>query len=362
MPPVNISLVIDRSGSMQSNNKLEKVKKALLKFIKGLRPEDYISIITYESEAKVVLPSQKVKEIGTLENTIESIVAAGSTNLYDGLILGYKEVKKQFNPSLTNKVILLTDGIANEGITDTEEIVKDSYAYNKEGIDVSTIGVGSDLNYSLLQQLANKGKGANHFIGDHKEDIIKVFDTELESILSAIGKQVYLEIEVPNDIKVNQIYGYEPEYRKNQIKIPLKNISNGLTQVVLLELSLSNEEKVSPIKTKLSYLSSSSSKTKEKIKKMTLEHRGSYNVDNNEIVKNYHIANMAMAMKEMAKKASNKDYETAENILSTSLKEVEKKFPYVKDKDIIRIKKILLKNQCKLKEYITAYNTISYKN
>lgn len=356
MPPINVSLVIDRSGSMQSDNKLEKVKKALSKFLKGLRPNDYISIVAYESEAKVILQSQKFSEVENLESILENLVSGGSTNLYDGLILGYKEVEKHFNSNHTNKVILLTDGIANVGVTDTEKITESSYSYNIEGIDISTIGVGNDLNYSLLQQIARRGKGANHFVGNDEEDIIKVFDEELESLLSPIAKQVYLELEYPAGIKVEKIFGYTPEYKENHIKIPLNNISSGLTQVILIEVSLLQDGISSPIKTKLNYFSSFISKNKEMTKEINLKLNETYTINNNVIMKNFYIGKMAESLKEMARKVSDEDYDTALQILDVSLKEVEKTFPHLKDKDMIRVKEILLKNKIKLEEYITAHN------
>ena len=356
MAPINVSLVIDRSGSMRSDNKLEKVKKALLKFVQGLRPNDYLSIVTYESEANVILQSQKLSEADDIESIIENIVSGGSTNLYDGLISGYKEVKKHFKPTQTNKVILLTDGIANIGVTDIEKITESSYSYNIEGIDVSTIGVGNDLNYALLQQIALRGKGANHFVGNEEEDIIKVFDEELESLLSPIAKQVYLELEHLDKINVKKIFGYTPEYKKNYIKIPLNNINSGLTQVILFEVSLIEDEITSPIKAKLKYLSSSTRKNKQITKKIKLELSETYSINKNEVMKNFHIGKMAESLKEMARKVSDEDYDAAVQILDISIEEVEKAFPYLKDKDIIRVKEILLKNKTRLEAYNTAHN------
>ncbi len=348
MPPINVSLVIDVSGSMQSDSRLEKVKKATLKFVKGLRPNDYLSIVTYNSEARVILESQKLSEINNLENILNNLVPSGSTNLYDGLILGYEEVKKNFKPTQTSSVVLLTDGIANTGITDTEKITERSYSYNKKGINISTIGVGNNLNHMLLQQIARRGKGANHFVGDAEEDIIKVFDEELESLLSPIGKEVYLEIELPNQLKVEKVFGYAPEYNKNTIKIPLNNINSGLTQVVLLKLSKVRKKKSPFIKAKLNYVSSLKNQKEEINNKITIETERTNISDKNEVVKNYYIGKMAEALKEMATNIKDENFNSGLKTLTASLEEVNKKFPYVKDKDIIRVKEILLKNKSKI--------------
>ena len=248
LPPVNISLVIDGSGSMQSNNKIGYVKHAIKKFIKGLRPEDYISIVTYNSNANVVLNSVQVNEMPPIEQVLSRIYASGSTNLNDGLMLGYNQVQQNYQSRFTNKVILFTDGIANVGVTDPERIAENSFEYNQNGIDVSTIGVGTSLNYKLLQQISKKGRGANHFIGDNKEDIEKAFNQELESVLSSIGRDVYVDIEFPKHIEIEKVYGYSPEYKERRVRIPLEQLAFGQTQVILVEFSTCNSKKNSRCK------------------------------------------------------------------------------------------------------------------
>lgn len=345
MPPINISLVIDKSGSMQSDNRLEKVKSALKHFIKGLRAHDFISIITYDSNATVILKATKVKDIDNLALTLKNLQPGGSTNLNEGLMLAYKEVTKNYDAKLTNKVILLTDGVANIGVINTEDIVKNSTFYNKKGIDISTIGVGKKINYSLLQQLSNAGKGANHFIGNSKEDISKVFINELESLLSSIAKQVSLTITYPKGMQINNVYGYHPEYAKNEITIPLKNLNNGLTQVILFDFKLNSTIKKSPIKVRLNYYSHSA-QTIQKIEKV-IKLKNKHTIDN-EVLKNYSIGKMANSLKNMAKKIDENDYENAFKIVDESITAIDNKFPYLKDKDIIRVKEILIKNKTNL--------------
>lgn len=356
MPPVNVSLVIDRSGSMGYDNKLNKVKKALLRFIKGLRPTDYVSIITYENEAKVLLESQQVGRLHNLENVIQSIAEGGSTNLHGGLILGYEQVEKHFNPNHSNKVILLTDGIANTGITNAEKIVADSYAYNQKGIDISTIGVGRDLNHVLLQQIARRGRGSNHFVGNEEEDIIKVFDNELQSLLSPVAKEAYVELEFPDPIKVKHLFGYAPEFNQNHIKIPLNNMNHGLTQVILAELQLPQKKSLRT-KATLHYFSYSKGKHQKITQSINLKSHHKQVVKRNEIVKNFHIGQMAQALKKIADEIKNKRYQSAKQILEVSLHDVNQNFPFLRDKDILRVKNILLQQKGILDKYFLTQNT-----
>ncbi|MEO1053844.1 MAG: VWA domain-containing protein [Bacteroidota bacterium] len=346
MPPANVSLVIDCSGSMQSDNKLGKVKKALHKFITGLRSEDYISIVAYSSQATVIQPAVKAGEISNIDSIIESLVPGGSTNLHEGLMFGYKEVQKNLLPNGTNKVVLLTDGIANRGVVDPEKIVSNSGAYNQEGIDVSTIGVGRNINYSLLQQIARQGRGSNHFVGDHQEDIVKVFDTELESLISIVAKQASLVLEYPKSISVEDIYGYTPQYGENTISIPLNNLNLGMTQVVLYKLKLENTNKRPLVKARLVYSDSKSGQQRTISNKTSIAQ--GRKITNSEVLKNLYIAKMAQSLKDMATELNNRNPDAAKVILNEVLDDVDAVFPRLKDKDMLRVRDILVSNQKKL--------------
>ena len=346
MPPINTSIVIDRSGSMASNQKLEKVKRALLKFIEGLRPEDWVSIVIYDNEASVILPARKVKEMSHIKMTVQGLSPGGSTNLHAGLMLGYKEVMKNFDPHISNRVILLTDGIANQGITNPEEIVKNSAVYNKKGIDVSTIGVGNHLNYTLLQQISRQGKGLNHFIGTDEEDIIKVFDQELESLLSPLGKDVLFELDFPQGLALKQLYGYSPLLEKNKIKIPLNTINAGLTQVILMTFKKTGTNKAYNFSAQLQYVRPGQQNTQNLNQniKVSIPSQESPLERNAEIHKNYTIARMAKALKEAASQFGEKKYIAANTTIGNVLLAVEQEFPHLKDADILRVKGILEKN------------------
>ena len=349
-PPVNVSIVIDKSGSMANGNKLQKVKKALSNFVDGLGQGDRVSIVAYSSEAKVILGSQKVEQITNLKDTINSLWHSGSTNLNNGLMTGYKEVKKYFNENHTNKVILLTDGIANTGLQDPDQIVKNSKAYNREGIDVFTIGVGENLNYTLLQKIAKAGKGSNHFVSDKQADINKVFDRELESLLYPIGKEVYLDLEYPEGMELNHIYGYEPECNKNQIRIPLKKMYSGLTQVVLLEFQLPDESMKAPVKANLEFFSYNAKTTKNIENTIEIRKAEPDYFSGGEVMKNYYIGEMAESLKAMARKVDSGEIDEGIDILKTSLEDIDKAYPGLNDEDIIRVKGVLEKNKNKLED------------
>src|SRR5215813_11841876 len=207
--PVNLSLVIDKSGSMADVDKISRVRSALLTLVSQLRDTDTLSIVVFDSEARVLLPAQSLGDRRTVRQIIREIEPGGSTNMHAGLMLGYQEARKNFRKDATNRVILLTDGIANQGVIAPEKIVQDSLRFNDEGIDLSTIGVGLDLNKDLLRQLAKSGRGLFHFVED-SQDIEKVFVKEVQSLVSPVASEPNVEIDYDSDLELAQLYGYEP--------------------------------------------------------------------------------------------------------------------------------------------------------
>ena len=192
--PLNLVFVIDKSGSMDESDKMSRVKDGLRTMVGRLRPDDIVSIVTFDTRAQVLYQAQPIGDGNGLRNAIDCIVPEGGTNLHSGLMLGYAEAKRHFRPGATNRVILLTDGIANVGVTNPSRIAAESAECNGRGIDLSTIGVGLDLNNDLLRTLARSGRGLYHFISDYK-DINKVFVNEVQSLISSVAKNVEVRIE-----------------------------------------------------------------------------------------------------------------------------------------------------------------------
>ena len=229
--PLNLVLVIDRSGSM-SGDRIEKVKESLIALSKKLGPKDLVSIVTYSSNASVCLEGTRAAELETIERAINGIRVGGSTNLNAGLMLGYETASQSFDAKRSNRVILLTDGKANTGETSEDKIARESKRYNDKGIGLSTIGLGRNFNQSLLRELADAGRGAIHFVAD-ASDIRKVFVDEFDSLLSPAASDVSLTIRALDGSKLPKIYGYEPKKEGNEYRIVVENMSYGATQVVV---------------------------------------------------------------------------------------------------------------------------------
>lgn len=337
--PLNLSLVIDKSGSMAAEDKMSRVKESILTMIGQLRPDDYVSIVVFDTEARVLCTSARVGNGLSLKNAVNSINANGSTNLHGGLMLGYQEAQKNYVKDATNRVILLTDGIANVGTIDPKTIAIESSEYNGQGIDLSTIGVGIELDRELLRTLSKQGRGLFHFVAD-AYDINKVFVKEVQSLISPVARRVTLDIEFDPDLEVEKVYGYEPKFTRNKISIPIDDMNNGLTQIVLTKFRLKNgvnNNREFTVKMKLSYFDIKTRKQIVETEIATL-HFNQKSINNllvdSEVKKNYTIAELAQSLFEMSEAARRNDYRTAEKLLNSSVTATYRRYPNMEDKDI----------------------------
>lgn len=354
--PLNLVLVIDRSGSMLAEDKMSRVKQSLLTMISQLRATDVISIVTFESSAQLLLPAQRIGDGATVRQAINQIQPGGSTNLHSGLMLGYSEARKNFRADATNRVILLTDGIANVGVTNPQQIVSDSLPFNQAGIDLSTIGVGLDLDKDLLSQLAKGGRGLFHFVAD-AQDIEKVFVKEVQSLISPVARRVQLEISYDPNLELEQLYGYEPQHGQTRVRLNLDDMNTGLTEVVMMRFKMKRQQDVGrrlPVRVRLSYydLEQKREVVNEQETFMTVSNSSSVEMlKDQEVRKNFTVAVMAQAIYDMAVAWENKNFQKAEIIASAALSRAFERYPNLEDKDILYTLNILQKYQDTVSRY-----------
>jgi Ca-activated chloride channel family protein len=199
-PKLNLSLVLDRSGSMQGR-KMKEAKEAANFCIDQLLATDRISTVIFDTDIDILIPSQLVEEKERLKRAINSVRANSSTALHEAWVRGGLQVSEHLDTDAINRVLLITDGQANEGETNVERIVEQARQLAARGVSTSTIGIGQDFNEDLLMPMAEAGKG-NSWHVEEPQDMVRIFDTELQGLVNQIGHSVTFGIKALNDAAV----------------------------------------------------------------------------------------------------------------------------------------------------------------
>jgi hypothetical protein len=235
--PLNLALVIDASGSMGATDKMPYVKQSLAIFLRSLNPDDIVSIITYNDNARVLLPARQLGDGRWIQSVIDEIKTGGSTNLHAGMMLGFEEVDRNFSIHRNNRVMLLTDGIANVGVTDPKAIAADALAYNQKGIYLSTIGLGLEFNDALLITLADQGKGGYTFV-DSAQEMDRVFREQAASQKQAVADDVVVRVMPADGVRLIGLTGLDGAPPTGGASVNLWPMSIADSEVVLAQLQV----------------------------------------------------------------------------------------------------------------------------
>ncbi len=242
--PFNLSMVIDRSGSMQGE-KIRYTKEALNYVINTLEKRDMLSIVQYDDKVQVLCPPQRVVDKNALKEKVNNIQVGGATNLSGGMEKGYELVTGMRNKKTASanqyihRVILLSDGRANQGVTDPVALRGiASKQFNSNGVSLSTFGVGADYNENLMASLADQG-GANYqFIGS-PDQLPDIFGTELNDMVSIVAKNTVLEIDYPEKlVTLEKVYMYPHKEGSGKVDIFLNDMFTGQQKAILIKFKV----------------------------------------------------------------------------------------------------------------------------
>ena len=242
LPPANLVFLVDTSGSMQSQDKLPLAQATLNLLTKQLRAEDTISIVSYSGSTEVVLPATRGDKTATIQAAINSLRAAGSTNGEDALKLAYTEASKSLKKGSINRILMLTDGDFNVGISDVDEMLDLVKANRNRGISLSTIGFGrGNLNDYMMEQMADSGNGNYSYI-DSLAEAKKVLSDELSATFNTVAHDVKIQIEFnPTQVAEWRLIGYEnrvlAEEDFNNDKVDAGELGAGKAVVALFEIT-----------------------------------------------------------------------------------------------------------------------------
>jgi Ca-activated chloride channel family protein len=206
-PPLNLAVVVDVSGSMNTGGKIDFVREGLGLLVDGLRDTDQVAIVTYSDGAEVLFPLQEVSlQRAQLRTIVQGLVADGSTNLYGGLELGYQELVSGYDSGRQNRMILLSDGVPTAGITGVESIMDMSRGYNSDGMGLTTVGLGTDFNGVLMRGLAEQGDGNTYFL-ENAGAVSEVFTEELSYFTVPVAFDLTLELTTGEHYELRRAHG-----------------------------------------------------------------------------------------------------------------------------------------------------------
>ena len=241
LPPSNLVFLVDVSGSMTAENKLPLVKQTLRLLTEQLRPQDKVTLITYASGEKLVLPTTSGRDKDTILRAVNQLQAGGATAGEAAIQMAYQEAEKAFIKNGINRILLATDGDFNVGITDFETLKGMVAEKRKSGISLTTLGFG-DGNYNerLMEQLADAGDGNYSYI-DNRNEAKKVLQRQLSSTLATVAQDVKIQVEFnPATVKEYRLIGYENRLLKqedfNNDKVDAGDIGAGHNVTALYEI------------------------------------------------------------------------------------------------------------------------------
>jgi Ca-activated chloride channel family protein len=209
-PDASLTFVIDVSGSMAREGRLELVKESLHLLVEGLRGQDSVGIVVYGTDARVLLRPTPGRDAGTILDAIDSLQPEGSTNAEAGLRLGYEMARQQLRDEGINRVVLASDGVANVGATDAETILRRIRDDAEAGIQLVSVGFGmGNFNDALLEKLADDGDGFYAYVDD-LDEAQRLFVDDLTGTLQSVALDARVQVEFASDVvEAYRLVGFE---------------------------------------------------------------------------------------------------------------------------------------------------------
>ena len=236
-PPVNLVIVLDRSGSM-SGDKIEQAREAAVEALRRLDRRDVFSLVIYDHEVSTLISPQPPTDVLWLERQIRSVTSRGNTALFAGVSQGAAELRKNLERrGFVHRVLLLSDGQANVGPSSPDDLGRLGAALRREGIAVTTVGLGEGFNEDLMTALAQRSDG-NHYYAAESGDLPRIFAAELGDVLNVVAQRVEIAIEFPEGVRVIRSIGREAECRDRQVTFGLNQLYGGQEKFLLVEVEV----------------------------------------------------------------------------------------------------------------------------
>jgi hypothetical protein len=236
-PPVNLAFVLDRSGSM-SGAKLELAKSAVIEAIERLEARDRFSVVVYDDAVRVAVGSTLASSTAVRDaiGRVRDIGPGGSTNLFGGWLTGCEQVAEHHVAEGVNRTLLLTDGLANVGISDPEALTHHAAELRARGVATTTFGVGNDFDEALLSAMADAGGGHFYFIADAAQ-IRDHIASEVGETLEVTARNVELEALAGEGVMVEAITPHPQTSHGSRTLVRIGDLVANQAVEVLLRLT-----------------------------------------------------------------------------------------------------------------------------
>jgi Ca-activated chloride channel homolog len=234
-PPINVAIVIDRSGSMQGD-RIRAAKKAARVALERLSSDDIVSLVAYNHDVTVLHEAAPLRSSRrSLERAIDRLSANGTTALYAGVEEGGEQVRDFLSDTKVNRVILLSDGLANVGPSKPSQLARLGRQLASKGITVTTIGLGLDYNEDLMQRLAASSDG-NHAFVERPSDLAEIFDKEFGDALSVAARDITIIIECRDGFSPTRVLGRDAEIDGQTIRLKMSQLQAANERYVVVEM------------------------------------------------------------------------------------------------------------------------------
>lgn len=233
-PRLNFGIVLDRSGSM-GGPKIANAREAARYCINELASDDRLSLVIFDDKIDVLIPNQSANDKHQLASLLNRVSARGSTALHEAWVKGGIEVSSCLVQEGINRVLLITDGLANVGLVNTDEIVSQARGLNSRGVSTSTIGIGDDFNEELLIPMAENA-GGNAWHAKSPDDLRNIFEVELKGLISQFASAVSMGVVPADGVR---IIGVLNEFELNENgRYILPNLQSGGPLDVVVQLKV----------------------------------------------------------------------------------------------------------------------------
>ncbi|GAB4574171.1 MAG: hypothetical protein Kow0077_19350 [Anaerolineae bacterium] len=233
--PLNLCVVLDRSSSMVGD-KIAYVRDAASALVQRMAAIDHISLVTYSDNVQVILPPTPVIHKDGIIQTIQAVRPMGTTNLSGGWLQGCTLLSESGDHGQINRVLLLTDGLANKGVTEPDRLAALARQKREEGIYTTTMGVGLDFNEDLLVRMASEGGGSFYFI-DSPDRAPEMFVEELADLVNVVGQNLRIRLTLERDVQmVRQLNTYRVQAGEGSVTFDLGDLYGDETKLLVLEL------------------------------------------------------------------------------------------------------------------------------